>query len=232
MIQRAIPVMRAIAIGAGVVLLCLSNGLAQAEAPINGIYTCTDANGRKLRSDRPISACLDRQQTVLNPSGTVRARVGPALSVQQRAEQDERNKAEAAEQARVQEEKRRDRAMLARYPSREAHDKERAEAVARVGLVVDEAEKRIAALQDERTKNDRELEFYKADPTKAPPALQRQIDYVTQGLLAQQRFIQAQQNERQRITARFDEELVRLNALWQDKARAEAGVTPRAGAKP
>ena len=193
---------------------------AQQSPPINGIYTCTDANGRKLRSDRPIAACLDREQTVLNPSGTVRARVGPSLSAQQRAELEERKKEEAAERARELEEKRRDRAMLARYPNREAHDKERSEAHARIDAVVMEAEKRIIALHDERKKIDRELEFYQGDPAKAPPAVRRQIDYVTQGLQAQRRFIQVQENERQRVDARFNEELQRLTELWQAQQRA------------
>lgn len=232
MIPRTNQGSLAIALGAGVLLLCMASGFAHAEAPISGIYTCTDANGRKLRSDRPIAACIDREQTVLNPSGTVRAKVGPSLSVQQRAEQDERNKQEAAQRAKLQEDKRRDRAMLARYPSREAHDKERAEADIRIAVAVHAAEKRIAALQDERAKNDRELEFYQNDPAKAPAALQRQIEYVAQALVAQRRFIQAQENERQRITARFDEELLRLNALWQERDRAEAGATPRASATP
>lgn len=230
--NHAAWVARATTIGVGSVLLFIAGAaLAQAAAPIGGIYTCTDASGRKLRSDRPIPACNDREQTVLNPSGTVRARIGPSLSVQQRAELEERKKEEAAEQARLQEDKRRDRAMLARYPSRDAHDKERANANARLDAVVVEAEKRIMALQDERTKNDRELEFYQGDAAKAPPALRRQIDYVTEGLQAQRRFIQSQENERQRLNARFDEELVRLQQLWQDKPRA-AGALPHAGGKP
>jgi hypothetical protein len=204
---------------------------AQQAPPINGIYTCTDANGRKLRSDRPIPACLDREQTVLNPSGTVRARVGPSLSAQQRAEIEERKKDEALERARELDDKRRDRAMLARYPAREAHDKERAEAHARLDSVVMEAEKRIVALHEERKKIDRELEFYQGDPAKAPPALRRQIDYVAQGLQAQRRFTQAQENERQRIDARFNEELQRLKELWQEQQRV-GGPAPRADARP
>ncbi len=218
-------------IGALLLLALVTESRAQQAQPISGIYTCTDANGRKLRSDRPIPACMDREQTVLNPSGTVRAKVGPSLSAQQRAELEERRKEEAAERARELEEKRRDRAMLARYPTRETHDKERAEAHARLDAVVLEAEKRIVALHDERRKIDRELEFYQGDPAKAPPALQRQIDYVTQGLQSQQRFIQTQQSERQRVDARFNEELARLLELWQEQ-KGGGGVAPRAQTRP
>lgn len=205
---------------AAVLAAMAAEALAQQPPPVSGIYTCTDANGRKLRSDRPIPACLDREQTLLNPSGTVRARIGPSLSPQQRLELEERKKEEAAQQARELEEKRRDRALLARYPTREAHDKERGTAHARLDAVVMEAEKRIVALHEERKAIDRELEFYQNDPAKAPPALRRQIDYVAQGLQAQRRFIQTQENERQRVDARFDEELARLKELWQEQRRA------------
>ena len=219
--------------GLGVLmLLALATGAsAQMAPPINGIYTCTDANGRKLRSDRPIAACMDREQTVLNPSGTVRALVGPSLSVREREEQEARKKAEAEERALAIEEKRRDRAILGRYPTRDSHDKERALAHARVDAVVHEAAKRINALMDERKKIDQELEFYQGDAAKAPAALRRQIDFVSQGLQAQYRFIQTQENERQRIDARFDEELERLKVLWHEQQGANS-ATPRAGARP
>lgn len=218
-------------IGAAWLLFLATQSPAQPAPPLNGIYTCTDAHGRKLRSDRPIAACLDREQTVINPSGTVRGRVGPALSAQQRAELEERKREEAAEQARVLEERRRDRALLARYPTRQAHDKERTKAHARLDVVVLEAEKRIHALHDERKKIDRELEFYQGDPAKAPPAVQRQLEFVTQGLEAQRRFIQAQQNERQRVDARFDDELARLTELWPQQKGVD-GAMPRAQARP
>ncbi len=204
---------------------------AQPNVPVDGIYTCTDSSGRKLRSDRPIAACLDREQTVLNPSGTVQRRVGPSLSAHQQAEQEARKKAEEAEQAQALEEKRRDRAILSRYPSRESHDKERALAHARIDTVVLEAGRRIDALKLESRKIDLELEFYQGDPNKAPPALRRQIEYVAQGLQSQQRFIQSQESERQRIDSRFDEELARLKELWQEQQRASSAV-PRPGVKP
>jgi len=203
--------------GLAIVMLLglVTSASAQMAPSINGVYTCTDANGRKLRSDRPIAACMDREQTVLNPSGTVRERVGPSLTLNERYEQEARNKAEAQQQALAIDEKRRDRAILSRYPTREAHDKERALALVRVEGVVHEAAKRINALMDERKKIDQELQFYQGDAAKAPAALRRQIDFVAQGLQAQYRFIQAQENERQRIDARFDDELARLKTLWQ-----------------
>lgn len=232
MIFCARPLVRSWAMAWGAVLLLGVAGqvCAQAALPINGIYTCTDANGRKLRSDRPIAACIDREQTVLNPSGTVRAKVGPSLSAQQRAGQEAQWRAEEEQREQALEDRRRDRAMLARYPTRDAHDQERALAHARVDTVVQEAGNRMEALRQERKKIDQELEFYQGDPNKAPAVLQRQIDYVGQSMQSQRRFLQTQEAERKRVDARFDEELVRLKELWQDQQRA-SGATPRAGVK-
>lgn len=207
--------------------LAVDHALAQSSGQhqINGIYTCTDASGRKLRSDRPISQCLDREQTVLNPSGTVKARVGPNLTAPERAEVEAKRKAEEEARAQALEEKRRERALLTRYPSRDVHDQERAKALAQVDEVVDAARKRIDVLLLERKKNTAELEFYQGDVNKAPAALRRQIEHVRLSLESQDRFIQAQQGESQRINARFDEELARLRELWRDQ-------NPSTGARP
>ena len=93
----------------------------------SGIYTCVDANGRKLTSDRPIAACVDREQKILNPSGTVRGNIAPALTPQELAAQEQKDQLLAQERNRKDEEKRRDRALLVRYPNRAAHDENRLE---------------------------------------------------------------------------------------------------------
>lgn len=179
-----------------------------------GIYTCVDGKGRKLTSDRPIADCVDREQLELNPSGTVRRKVGPSLTAQERAAREEKERQLADEKARLAEEKRRDRALLIRYPSRTVHDKERNEALAQVDEVVNAAKKRLGDLQRQRKDVDAELEFYKKDPAKVPHTLKRKIEENTQNTNIQIRFIADQENEKKRINARFDEELVKLNQLW------------------
>ena len=186
---------------------------AQQTTP-QGIYTCVDAKGRKLTSDRPIAECTDREQKVLNPSGTVKAKVGPTLTAMERAELETKEKAEQEEQARVNEEKRRDRALLIRYPNKTVHDKERAEALAQIWVVRQAAGNRVDELLRQRNEISQEMEFYKKDPAKAPPSLRRQVDEVAQSLAVQGRFIADQDGELKRVNARFDEELIRLKQLW------------------
>lgn len=201
------------------VLACA--GVQAQTPPPSGIYTCVDAKGRKLTSDRPIAECLDREQKVLNPSGTVRTMVGPTLTSQERAQREAKLKQETDARARVLEERLRERALLLRYPSREAHDKERTAALAQVTAVVQAATKRVDELLLERRSLDQEMEFYKKDPGKAPPALRRQIDDIVQSIAVQKRFAGEQDIETRRITARFDEELALLTVLWQAQASAK-----------
>ena len=217
-------------------LLAFVPALVQAQTqepvPFSGVYTCVDAKGRKLTSDRPIAECVDREQNVLNPSGTVRSRVGPTLTARERADLEVKEKQEADAHALHVEETRREKALLVRYPSKAVHDKERSEALAQVAVVIVAANKRVEELQKDRGKLNLEMEFYKKDPSKAPPSLRRQVDDVVESMAVQKRFLGEQDNEIRRINARFDEELGRLKQLWTAQAASKASVTTGARKTP
>ena len=181
---------------------------------ITGVYTCVDAKGRVLTADRPIADCTDREQKILNPSGTVKAKIGPTLTAQERAEQEQREKREADERNRAADEKRRDRALLTRYPTKAVHDQERAEALAQIGVVVQAAKNRLEELAKQRGSIDQEMEFYKKDPEKAPAYVRRQLEENVQSQAVQRRFISEQEAEIRRVNVRFDDELVRLRQWW------------------
>jgi hypothetical protein len=203
----------------GVCLLGVWTVPTWAQSAAQGIYTCTDAKGRTLTSDRPIPQCADREQRVLNPSGTVRGVVAPALTGPERAALEARQRREAELRAREAEEKRRERALLTRYPNRSMHDKERAEALSQIAVVRQAALHRVTELRRQRKQLDLELEFYAQDPSKVPPSLTRLVDENTHSQTVQQRFIAEQDAEMARVNARFDEELQRLRQLW-----AQAGT--------
>ena len=201
-------------VGVGMLLAgCALQAYAQ-DGVEGGIYSCVDAKGRKLTSDRPISACADREQRLLNPSGTVRAIIPPTLTGSERAALEARKRREAEEQARQAEEKRRERALLVRYPSRSVHDKERSEALASISLVRQAAINRVKELERQRKELDTELEFYAKDPSKVPPSLRRLVDENEKSMAVQDRFIADQDAEMGRVNNRFDEELARLQQLW------------------
>lgn len=214
------PALLSTVLRSALVLGLCQAALAGAEQTVTqGIYTCIDAKGRKLTADRPIPDCADREQKVLNPSGTIKARVGPTLTARERADQEARQKAEQEERARLSEERRRDRALMIRYPNKAVHDKERADALAQIGVVRQAAVNRVDELQRQRAGIDTEMEFYAKDPSKAPASLRRQVDEVAHSLAVQGRFIADQDAELKRVNARFDEELARLRQLWTPTPR-------------
>jgi hypothetical protein len=196
------------------VLLAQSAVWAQSSPVIAGVYTCVDAKGRKLTADRPIPECTDREQQVLNPSGTVQVKIGPTLTAMERTALEQKAKKEAEEQGRLGDEKRRDRALLIRYPNKGVHDRERAEALTQIAVVANAASTRSEELARQRTIIDAEMEFYKKDPSKAPAYLRRQLEENTQSQTVQKRFINDQDAEKRRVNVRFDDELVRLRQLW------------------
>ena len=190
---------------------------AQSTANTGGIYACTDANGRRITADRPIASCVDREQRVLGNTGVELRRVAPTLTEQERNALDAKRRQEQAEQARMREERSRDRAILARYPNQAAHDAARAEATGQVDDVIGVAQQRQVELKERRRKLNTELEFYQNDPKKAPANLRRQLDDNTETQADQQRFIKQQDEEKQRINQRFDAELQQLRKLWSEQ---------------
>ena len=192
-------------------------------ASAQGIYTCTDAKGRRLTADRPIIDCIDREQTEIGPGGVVRRRIGPTQTAVERAAEEEKARRLEEDRVRQADEKKREKALVTRYPSRSVHDKERAEALALVDSVTAAAQKRTRELQVQRKFLDGEVEFYQINPSRMPPKLKRQIEEVDKQLDAQRRFVADQEVEKVRVNARFDEELSRLKVLW---AAAQQGPAP------
>lgn len=222
-------------LGRNIAAALLAGGLC-APAFAQAIYSCVDAKGRRLTADRPIPECLDREQRELSPSGITRRQIGPSLTELERAAQDAQNRKDAEERARVVEERRRERVLVARYPDKAAHDVERAAAIQMVDDVTATAEKRTLELKAERKKLDVEMEFYKKDPNKAPMTLRRKIAEIDDSLAEQQRFIAGQDQEKRRVHARFDTELAQLRKLWDAQrvppSAASAVAAPAASAVP
>lgn len=188
------------------------------------IYTCVDRNGKRHTSDRPIAACLDREQEVRGRTGTVRKVLPPSYTGEERAALEARQRAEEEEKARILEERRRERALLLRYPNKAAHDRERAEVLSQIDDVIAAVQRREDNLKAQRKEIENELEFYQGDLTKAPAWLKRKQEDNTAQFEVQKRFLDTQLREKQRINARFDEELARLRQLWGPATGA--GQTP------
>ena len=211
-----------------------TGALAQTAPPqVNGsIYTCIDAQGRKLTSDRPIPACIDREQRELSPTGTVRRVIGPTLTDHERAAQEAKRLKAQEERSRALEERRRERVLLARYPDAATHAAERANALAVVDEVQRATAQGIAELRHKRKALDQEMEFYSSNPAKAPLKLRRQLAENDEGVREQQRFLAGQGQEKRRVNQRFDLELAQLQRLWAQQRELASGAGGGAAAVP
>lgn len=207
-------------------LLCWAlPGWAQtAGAPASGgagIYTCIDAQGRRLTSDRPIPDCNNREQRVLNRDGSVQRVVPPTLTADERAEREAAERRADVARAAQADAVRRDRNLVARFPNEAAHRKSREAALDTVRLAMKATELRVRELAAERKPLLDEAEFYKGRPM--PGRLKQQFDANDAGVDAQRQAAATQEAELVRINKLYDLELERLRQLW---AGARPGSLP------
>lgn len=194
---------------------------AQATAGGPGIYVCVDAKGRRITADRPIPECLDREQRELTSTGATRRVIPASLTAEERERVEAQEQQEAVQRAKANEDRRRDRALLSRYPSQRKHDEERTRQLALVESVLAYIHIRSQELIRQRTDLDIEMEFYKAAPSEAPAWLLRRLEDNTQQMERQERLVADKELERQRINSRFDEELAHLRRLWAPEGKTK-----------
>lgn len=177
-----------------------------------GIYTCIDDKGRRLTSDRPIPECTHKEQRVLNKDGSLKSVRPPTLTAEERAELEARERAAAEARAAQADAVRRDRNLVARYPSQAAHDKARVAALDTVKLAIRASSLRLEALGLDRKPLLDEAEFYKGKTL--PGELKTALDANDAATAAQRSAMQGQEAELVRINKLYDAELAHLKQLW------------------
>lgn len=203
---------------------------AAAPSPAASIYTCTDATGKRLTSDRPIVECNTRDQRLLNPDGSLRQVVRPTLTADERADAEARERDADIERKRQQEAVRRDRNLLARYPNEAVHRHAREAALEDVRNGLRQSQVRLERLAVERKPLTSESEFYVGRPL--PLKLKLALDANDAAVEAQRSLVQNQQVESLRIDQIYDIELERLKRLWSGAAPGSLGPVASAAAVP
>jgi hypothetical protein len=198
---------------------------AQAPSGTPGaIYDCIGADGKRIRSDRPIPDCRDKDQRLLNPDGSVKTVVPPTPTADERADAEARERQEAIDRAARSDAVRRDRNLVSRFPNEAEHNKARVKALDDIRKSVSVSEQRVALLTAERKPLLDESEFYANKPL--PTKLKSQLDANDASLEAQKSLIQNQQAEVVRINALYDAELARLRKLWAGAPPGSLGPLP------
>ncbi len=165
------------------------------------IYSCVDAHGKRLTSDRPISACLDREQRVLARSGAVKRIVPPSYTPSETAAIDARNRQEEAQRLQAKAKAKSMAALLQRYPNASAHMAARILEAESVISRIREGYTRLGIVRNEQAINENEK--------------------------AANNYIFTQRQELLTLHKRFDAELALLETLWKQKN--EGTATPSSG---
>ena len=198
---------------------------AQPAGPAgSGIYSCVDAQGRRLTSDRPIADCGNREQRVLNRDGSVQKVIPPTLTAEERAEREAAERRAELARAAQADAVRRDRNLVARFPNEAVHHKAREAALDTVRLAMKATELRVRELAAERKPLLDESEFYRGRPL--PARLKQQLDANDAGVDAQRQAAATQGAELVRINKLYDDELDRLRRLWAGAAPGSLGPAP------
>jgi hypothetical protein len=212
-----------------------------AAAGADGIYTCTNAQGRKLTSDRPILDCIHKDQQILNKDGSVRGVLPPTLTAEERQAKEVRDRTENEARMAQQDAVRRDRNLMARYPNEAAHQRAREAALDTVRLAIRTTEARLRDLTQQRKPLQTEAEFYQGKVL--PAKLRMAMESVDASVEAQKAAGASQETELGRINKLYDVEMTRLRRLWAGAppgtlGSVDAGLTvptaatSTAGAKP
>jgi chromosome segregation ATPase len=187
------------------------------QNPANGnIYTCTDAAGRRLTSDRPIAECMNREQRVLNRQGWLVKVMAPELTGAERAVQQEKQRQAQQALERQRNQDRGNEALLIRYPDQAAHEASRRAALTQTQVLLGQAKQQLAALEGERAKLASQVAAH-PNPANAPAKLKHDIASNAQAIDTQQQLIANYQVQVDRVSAQFDAEDQRLQPLWQNR---------------
>lgn len=103
--------------------------LQQAQAEI---YSCKDATGRLITSDRPIPECADRALTVRKNVGQAPREIPRPLTPDERKRATEEEEKRKQEAIAAEEQKKQERYLLAHYRNEEALERDRKEKLAAV----------------------------------------------------------------------------------------------------
>lgn len=202
--------------------------LAAGTAGAQKLYKYVDENGRTRYTDRPPIDMTGRASEQLNSQGTVVKRNAAALTPEEIAAQaaEEQKKREAAAIAR--EENRKNRALLATYPSIKDIDDARARALTNNAEATRQIALRISDLERRRVKLEKDSAPYTDKNKPLPAELKREAFEIESDLRAQNELLAVKKQEVPVINAKYDEDKRRYQQITGIVAPPAASVATKA----
>jgi hypothetical protein len=217
----------------GVALVLPGGNLAAqtVTAPAPAIYSCKDADGRVISSDRPIAACARQPVRELNADGSLRRVIAPPLTREQEREENAREKQRQEEAWARRIQQARDRNLLLTFEDERALEAMRRRGLSDLDNEIRLATQRILSLDKELKAAQEAAAGWSAQhPRKRLPfSYQQRITDAANSILAEDALIADRHAERQRIDSRFEADAKRLRELLgsppltKDLARTPSG---------
>jgi hypothetical protein len=113
------------------------------------IFMCKDASGRTLTSDRPIPECADRAMREYGKNGMVKRDIPAPLTAEQKREQLAQQEKKKAADVLADEQKKADRALLARYQNEGDIERARLRDTASLAELIGQQKKALTTAEQE-----------------------------------------------------------------------------------
>lgn len=192
-------------------LVLAMSASAQVQQGRAAYYSCRDASGRMLTSDRLIVECMDRQQKEHNADGSVRRIIDPQPTAAQRQAREAEERKNQEERIAQEEHRRRDRALLSSYSSPESLDAAHKRALAAPESLIEKSHERLADLAKERKSLEGEREFYKG--RQVPAEVDRKIQDNLKTQKQEQETLARREDDVRKLKERQAEERARFIEL-------------------
>ena len=184
----------------------------------SALYRWVDEDGTVHYSDKLPPEAIQREREVLDDQGR-RVNMYPAAKTPaQKAEEVRQREAAAAEQARLDEEKRKDRVLLQTFTTVEEIEMARDDRLAQIEAQIAITESKLERLRREQNQLKQRVEAIEKQGNPVPPQLQENYDTARQSLLDNEKFLQERRAEHTELAEKFAADIERFKELKAEEA--------------
>ena len=199
-------------------LTALAAAPAAAQQAPQRMYKCVDTKGKTYYTQIPPPECLGRDTQEINKAGMLKKAERPVSPAELQAREVEQ-KRKLEESDKGKEERRKNAALLATYPSERDIEDARARALKEAQAAIADTEKRVANAHKRSKELDTEKEFFVKKPL--PAKLKQEITNNEIDIKNQTALLDVKKKEISTINAKYDDEKRRYIELT-NKAGASA----------
>jgi chromosome segregation ATPase len=177
------------------------------------IFVCKDGSGRTISSDRPIPECTNRAVRELGSSGLIRREIPAPLTAEEKRQKQLQDEKLKAATAIAEEQRKSDRAIMARYQNEADIDIARKRSIDLIQEQIRRGSASIALFEKQWKQAQVETESYKSKQAIPPPELHNRLEQAEQTIKQETKTIQEHEAEIAQINARYDQTLRRFRVL-------------------